>query len=1069
MKINYYIILTLCCFSTISMIFPKACLAAKKGKGKTQIQKNIVINCIGFETDSEFNGWKVEKGSLNRSLTHQKQGEYSAHWKWEKGDILSIENLEGLDKATDIYPGGQPEIFEPAFYEKGLYGGLKMWVYQEKASKGQMICQMGSDIKSANTNPKYKFAFNLNFTGWRTIWVQLNEDAIVESYKGKETMHSMIVYPSQTMAEGDIFIDHFNLLEFVSYKRHSDMIFKNNKTEKRVDSYVILDAYKKYQNNKVSDDQNKEVSHQYKTIAKRLEYLILGDNDNSWKKRIPALNNQLDLKLQKAEKTYKKLNITKEGDIIKGLPLFACRDEHPVENSQNFQAIAQATFFPFAIDYRINKNIKSKDKFMNLCEYFADQGWAAGSSMGTVDHIIRLNGFASSIFLMRNDLNPDDVEKQQDMLAWHTRLGNIIDIDKSVGENTDLVRGGAIPKLISILLMPDGAKKHALLSALKSYIDYVCCFAPGFSDTVKPDYSIYHHRGTYLNSYGASTINTLAMIRWILKGTDFSISDKSEKTLKNTLKRQYDIAYGMDIHFGAGGRFPRKNQGISRFMLPAYAFISTTDQEVEDDKMAAIFNYLYKIAPANAIQGILFPALTYSGTFGTVNLMYHLSQIQEDKVLAPAEGTYSMPYSSLLVHRSDNYYTTVKGYSKYIWDYETGHQNENNLGRYQSFGALFTMKTGAEKGMNGAGMNLNKGFHWAYLPGATTKALPVEKLYYINKPTKKYIEGYHRSFTKSTFAGGLNAEGKNGIYAIELRDDVTPNKEMILFDSTFRARKSYFFFGDEIICLGSNINNIDSRYNTITTLFQNNIGEFGIQNKATYMNGKSIGKSLNYKKTIHKGILCDVQGLYYILPKQQNIVLEQSMQQSYTVKGRNYEPISTPHVKAWIDHGKMPKDKGYQYQILMNADYARAEKEYQNVNYEVLQKDATAHIVKHKDMNMTGYAIFNTKDYNQKGKIISVDTPSLIMLKEIGLNMTLSIANPDLNMRPWNHNMSIMPNEIVHADAKASIVSLRIEGLWKPATYTYDLMSVDYVNGNTIIKVYCRDGKTIDIPFRNKN
>ncbi len=1040
------------------------------GKKTLQIQEDIVINRLGFESPQEYANWMVKKGHLEQSSSHSKQGAYSLHWQWKKGDELTIEQLQGLDQASNDYAGGQPEIFEPAFYKKGLYGGMKMWVYQEEAQAGQLIFQVGSDLQAARHNPKYRFAINLNFTGWRAVWVQFNEDALVGDYTGKDDMHSIVATPSKDAGNGSIYLDHFHLLEFISYKRHSDLIFTNHKREVRTDSYEILTPYIKYQQAATTAPLPASATADFQTIEKRLEYLILGGDDKSWKSHSSGLTQELNGKIKKAKSTFDKLNLKTEGNRITGIPLFSCRDEHGTADGQHFQAVMEAILFPLAMDYRRSGTTTSRDQLLQMYGYLTDQGWAAGSALGTVDHIIRVNGFATSLFLMRQQLSKEALAQQQECLAWHTRIGNILDGDHSMGENTDMVRGGALAKLIAILLLPDGAHKAGMLTEFKAYMDYVASFAPGYSDTVKPDYSIFHHRGTYLNAYGVSAINTMAMIHWLLNDTPYAMSDEADRNLKNTLKRQYEIAHGVDLHLGVGGRFPYKNSAIDRFMLPAYAYMSLKDQVVEDHEMGAIYNYLYRLCPAQHIKGILFPALTYSGSFGTLNLMVNLHQQMGDSALAPADGNYSLPYSSLSVHRRDNWLATVKGYDQYVWDYETGHQGENNLGRYLSHGAMFLFKSNPASGMQGAGMEPNSGFHWAYLPGATTKALPIEKVYYQNQPTEKYTEGFHRSFTESTFARGLSAQGQNGLFAMELRDDVQPAPEQVLFDPSFRARKSYFFFGDEIVCLGSNITNKDTIYPTITTLFQTNIGDAGLKGQSSYLNGAVIGPEIPFNKTLQGAVLTDAQGIQYVIPASCTVRLEQSEQASLQKETNGtYSPLTTPHVKAWVDHGTHPQGLKYTYLVLMNAPVETALKRQQSPGYEVLQQDSLAHIVKHSQLNATGYAIFDASPAIAKGLVSKVDTPMLLYVKEEGLNAVLTVANPDLKLAKWNHNMSVMPGEIVHDWAQGSIVSITLEGHWKPAGYVYELLSSAYTEGQTTLQLYCKDGKSIDVPLRKKN
>jgi len=1034
-----------------------------------KIKKEIVTNQLGFEKDSEFDNWKTKKGLLSRSDIHKKQGMYSLLWKWKKSDELLIDNLKGLSKAADYYKGGQPEIYEPAYYKKGLYGGVKMWLYQEDAQDGEMVFQIGSDQTTAKSNPKFRFEVNLNFTGWRAVWVQFNEDALVENYKGSDVMKSVVAFPSKQLKKGSLFIDHLHLLDFVSYKRHSDLIVENNKRRVRMDSYEILKPYKKYLESNVEALLSQKEIEEFRVIEKKLEFLILGDGSNLWKKRKSGVEKSIAKGVKLANATYDKLNITKNGKYLNGKPLFSSRDEHGTPNGITYQNVIQNTLFSMSFDYRLNGNNESKEKVLTLFDYLADQGWTAGSATGTVDHVIRVNGYAIAAFLMRGELSEEQRAAHQECLAWHTRIGSIIDVDKSIGENTDLVRGGAFPKLISILMMPDSPKKSGLMKEFKTYLEYITSYAPGYSDTFKPDGSVFHHRGTYLNSYGISTVNTVATMKWLMDGTSYAMNEENADLLRKALYRQVEIAYGIDLHMGVCGRFPYKNTAIDRFLLPAYAFMAADNMQVKDTAIAKVFNYLNRLSKPEKLNAILLPQLTYGGTLGTLNLLEAVHQQMGDDEIGPNDGNYSLPFSSFSVHRRGDWLASVKGYDKYVWDYETGHKRENDLGRYLSHGTMFLFRNGEEGGMKGAGMDQNGGFQWAYLPGATTKALPIEKVYFQNTPTQKYLEGYHRSFTESTFARGLSAEGKNGVFAMELRDDVYPDDERILFDSTFRARKSYFFFEDEIVCLGSNISNDDKRYHTITTLFQNNVGKNGIQDKNTLVNGESIGKALDIRKELNGGVFTDVQGIQYVVPAKYPLVLEQSVQKSIKkTGGKKYVPISAPHVKAWLDHGSSPEAGSYEYLILMDGSTKEALQRVEKPAYEVLQKDATAHIVKHDVLNMTGYAVFDPAKFANKGLIANVDTPVMLMMKEDGANAVLTVANPDLQLPKWNHNMSMMPSKIMQGDAKAAIVKLTVNGTWKPAKYVYELMSVEYLEGKTVLSIYTRDGKSIDLPLRKQ-
>lgn len=1034
----------------------------------------VITAQYGFEKESDIAGWQAENGKLSLSKAHSKDGQQSLEWNYNKDGTLQIASLKGLKEAGELFPGGQPEIYEPSFYPKARFGGVKLWLYQETPSGGQMIFQVGSDRAAAQKNPKYRFAVNLDFTGWRTVWVCFEEDAKLPGYKGSDALQALVAFPQNTKASaGKIFIDHLTLLSFVSNKRNSDIQFTNNKrTDLRsADAYEILKPWQAFNAFNYSNTVDvKKLAAESDQIAGRLQFLILGDKTDDWKQRNTGIEKDMDTKLKKALAAYNNLNLKNENGFINGVPLFSIRDEHPAAEGMIFDDAMLPVLFPLAVDYKLNGNSAAREKLLHMFDYFLDQGWAAGSSLGTVDHVIKVAPIAVPVFLLRDELKAQNKLKQQDdMLAWHTRLGSLLHIDNTRGENSDLIRGGAIARLIAILLMDDNARKQQLLQNFKDFMDHAIRPAPGYSDTFKPDFSIYHHRGTYLNTYGTNALNTMALIHWLLQGTPYALSAQSTATLKQALVRQAQIAFGVEIHYGAGGRFPLNNSSIAGFTLPAYACMSMSGNEVADTAMGRLFNYLYRITAPQQIKNMLVPALTYSGTFGTLDLMVRLHNQMKGAGEKPADGVTVMPFSGLMAYRKGNAFATVKGYNKYVWDFESG-RDENNLGRYLSHGMLVVGQGNEKNGFTG--MDMNDGFDWSLLPGATTKMLPADKVLYFTKPDKKYIEGKHRNFSESLMASGLQQDG-NGLFGFDLRDDVFPDEDQSLFDNSFRAKKSYFFVGNEIICLGSDISNEDRRYHTVTTLFQYHFNEKALN----YFNGTILKQGM---QKADAGWFTDQNGLQYIVSPGQDLVWGTDKQTSFRaqkvgdqkkiVLGTDgpYEKIEAVYTRAYLDHGKTPANKGYEYEILLNTNADAVKPYLQNKTYEVLQKNSAAHIIHHKISGITAYTIFKPNTA-LAGILQSANTPLLAMAKEgPDLSLRLTIANPDLKQATWNHNMSNMPDSINNAWNKSSVVTFTVKGEWYPAGSISQLVSNEIKNGNTVISIYCRDGESIDVPLQRR-
>ncbi|MBO9618297.1 MAG: lyase [Niabella sp.] len=1035
-----------------------------KAQEKETAATKIITGQYGFETDRDEEGWTAQNSNLSFSTAHYKDGQRSLCWNWKKEAALEVAGLKGLKEAGAVYPGGIPEVFEPSFYPKGRFGGMKIWLYQEKPTSGQMVFQAGSSVAAARQSPKYRFTVNLDFSGWRTVWICFDEDAKIPGYKGSDALLALVVFPKNVQQqEGKLFIDHLTLLSFVSNKRNSDLQFENKKRNLRsADGYEILKPFRAFQSATFNEKTDvAAVAGTSKKIASRLEFLILGDQTRDWKQRNTGIESAMQSKLKAANKLYEQLQIKRVNGIVNGAPLFAIRDEHPAPEGQVFDNVAQALLFPLAVDYRLNGTAQSKERLLTALDYFLDQGWAVGSAMGTVDHVIRLTPIATAIFLMRDELKAQNKLKPEvDMLLWHTRMGGLLQLDATRGENSDKVRGGALVKLITILLMEDDARKQQLLEQFKEYMNYVAGFAPGYGDTFKPDYSIYHHRGTYLNAYGTNALNTMTLIHWLLDGTQYAMNAASAHNLTAALKQQAAIAFGVQIHYGVSGRFPLNNSSIDGNSMPAFAYMSLSGDSTRDPELAALYNYIYSIAQPEELNKMLLPALTYSGTYGTLNLMVRLHNQMGNVQHKPVDGVTVMPYSGLLTYRRGDAFATVKGYNKYVWDYEAG-KGENNLGRYLSYGMLVTAQGDEKEGFDGMGMALNEGFDWSMLPGATTKKLPADKILYYPQADPKYVEGKHRNFSESVVASGLK-QGTNGLFALDLRDDVFPDTDRSLFDNSFRAKKTWFFIGDEIICLGSGIRNNDNRYATVTTLFQYRADE----KRNNYFNGKPIAQKTATEQKADGGYFTDQNGLQYIIPKGQQLRWVQGPQQSYQWKNASYSPVEGTYLKAWLDHGTHPAGGGYEYEILLHSK--NPERYLQSKTYTVLQKDNVAHSISHKASGITAYAVFEPNELLKGGLLLKADAPVLAQFNETNGRLLLTVAGPDIGQARWNHNMSHMPDSITNAWAKGRVITLTLKGEWYNTQQVPALAASIIKNGNTFISVFCKDGESIDLPLRHR-
>ena len=911
--------------------------------------------------------------------------------------------------------------------------------------------------------------------------MHFEEDARVGESTGTAPLRTLRIEPSPDTADDRVYLDMLQLVTYMSRKRHSDRQFVNRKDTTRTDHYRVLPAWQLLDRFADVRFDVRSLDTAYDDLARieaRYERLLLasdgtdasdsGGTNTAAGTPTESFARYFDHRVATANREWEALGIEESPNGVTGLPLFASRDEHPAVLGRTYQQAGEQILAPLALDYRRNPGDASKRLVMALLAHLADQGWATGSALGTADHLIRVNPYANAVFLLRDELRQAGLLRDhQRAVVWYTRFGALTELDTSVGENSDHIRGGAGPKLISVLLMEDSPEKVARMQAFRDYLIHVGNFAPGYADTIKPDYTIFHHAAAYQNVYGVQGLTTLAMLDWLLRGTRFALPEETTARLRDTLMAQFDIAADFELHPALSGRFPYANSGIDRFMLPGFAFAAMQDDRLVEPRLGAALAWAYRRTDLAGTFGSLLPRLNYYGSFGTLEIVASAARQAEGLDWQPPTGHFTFPYGAAANHKRPGWAATVRGWSRYVWDWESGHLGENPYGRYLAFGSLLLFTQGAPLGLEASGIDLDGGFHWAYAPGATTKALPMDHVIYKIEPTASYPEGKHRNFSANAFAGGVSHRGLDGFYAMSLHDTV-PSDGQPLFDDSFRARKSFLFVDNQVIALGSGIANDDSAFSTITTLFQSTIA-----NGTARVDGATIDSA--HLQRYDGGEFSDPQGNFYVVPPGQSVVLEQSEQSSLVPRriagsaadGNSPEhlPVSALHVKAWLDHGPAPDNGSYEYQILIQGDPETADTLAATRNYRVHRRDDEAHVVEHLDKGLTAYAVFAPQG-GLPGAVYAVDTPLLLIAGESGDELRLSVADPDLRLGVWPRNMSRMPDAIRNQPAVSHVAEIRLSGRWTLKQPHPDVVAVAAHPGQTAVSIRLDHGLTRELLFQ---
>ena len=430
---------------------------------------------------------------------------------------------------------------------------------------------------------------------------------------------------------------------------------------------------------------------------------------------------------------------------------------------------------------------ESQELFAEGARYYLDQGWGAGSSQGTIHHIgYSTRELQTAFFLMKDVLREKGLlDAIGDAVRWQLNFGEMLDPSQHES-NLDYYNTQSVFRMMSALLADDPAMQATCLKIYSDHLTKVLALTN--SQGFRPDGTAWHHWGHY-PAYATGAFDRVPVSLKALSETAFRIGESGHANFKRAFLAA--AIYSNHKYWGLGlsGRHPLGgNIDKLKDSCLALALSGTPDgQHPIDPDVAETYIRLWGTPPGNLFQGL------------------------ETDVSSP-NGHWTFSYAALSVHRRGDWSVNIKGCNKYVWASEI-YGLDNRYGRYQSSGTVQILPNMSPEE---AGY-VEDGWDWNHPPGATTVALPFEEL----EPERQVV----MFKSEETFAGGCSLDG-NGVWAMKLNEaegfTIDPGAEKMSFPNKLKARKSVFCFGEQLLCLGSGIEAVGSEP-VHTTLFQNGI------------------------------------------------------------------------------------------------------------------------------------------------------------------------------------------------------------------------------------------------------
>lgn len=945
---------------------------------------------------------------------HSKLGSRSLKWSWSsrRGGSLTI------DTPVEYLPINPGESSVSSFV---------FWVYSPQVLDGELTFTF-----YRGQHQCCSFAFRLGFTGWRGAWVAFDRDMTGEPEQG---MDRIVVSASKGLKSGTLYFDGIIPAAFEDVRYHtagwqapfinagtdSHWLVLNQSWDLRLDvpQVKVIDA---------------DFAPEMSTITSRFIELAVEDRQTqSYETLLERFNSY-------------GIHTVADGTVM-GLPIFFTRYGETFINlgipdaSKRFERAGELlrdyNDFTFEVALAWYKSTDESERkslegmYIALTEHLLDQGFAAGSEMGTLHHLgYSMKNFYTAPVIMRAVLRDAGLlEPVQQAMEWFSGVGEVKVAPQVPGMDIDAFNTSLMGRLASILMLEDSPYKQSYMRALSRWINNGFEYVDGTKPCFKEDGSVAHHRKGYPD-YAVGGFNGAVNAAYLLSGTQFRVSTEGYSRLKKALLEMRFYSNLRAFPLALSGRHPDGKWALTPWH---YARLALAAEDGVDEDLAAA--YLRLKTPKDR----------------------DYEQFAHISAESSPTGTHYYPYLSAMTHRGEDWSVTFAGHSRYLWATEI-YNGCNLYGRYLTHGSEQIIADGQPRpSVLGSGYQV-AGWDWCHIPGTTAAVLPMEQMHADVRNVDSHSGYEEMLLSDESFDGGVTYGGHYGLYSFILH-------EHDKYNGSLRARKSYFAFGNRVVALGTGLQNSLEGSKLHTTLFQNVLSD---EQTAQVANEEARAEgSMEYRASVgapskSNGYLQDRFGNAYFVQNGQ-AKYEVGLQFSYHEE--TAEPTHGYFEKAYIDHGSIVHDGSYEYLTLIHPTSSQLDSCSTALPYEVLRVDNEVHALRDCESGVVAMSVFGSpsEDYQKynagaatlldiEGSPVLTATSSLIMYHQDAQDLNLSISNPDLALYygpadevydSEGHRVerSVYAREWVDNDCLPTYVDIELDGLW-------NISSMDYVSNS---------------------
>lgn len=372
------------------------------------------------------------------------------------------------------------------------------------------------------------------------------------------------------------------------------------------------------------------------------------------------------------------------------------------------------------------------------------------------------------------------------------------------------------------------------------------------------------------------------------------------------------------------------------------------------------------------------------------------------------------------VFQRPNFYTTVRMYSTRNRNMEKPYNGPGKTTHHRADGTNYLQLKGDEY------HNIWPVYDWQKISGTTI----------LQKPELHSIDNIQLDGV-TDFVGAVT----DGLYGAVAFDFISPH------DGT-KARKSWFFFDEEYVCLGAGI----ASYTNLPVA--TTVNQVLLRSDVSIMREGKEERLAEGERQLEKVKWVYQDKIGYIFPEPATVMLSNQTEQGRWSDITDQKNISEELVEEkvftlWYDHGRRPENATYQYIVVPDVrKETLAQSSIDNRSIQILANTRRLQAVKNDKLNMYQMAFYTagTLDLSD-GKTFTMNSQGMAMVKMEGDRISeLTLADPSRQLRAIT---LIIPG--VYEVEKEDVIAFPND-VYQNTTLVVNLPQEEYAGKSVIIK-----------------